>query len=147
LSRIKKTLNWNCVGLEIDKSLSKHAKSIVGIKILNTNFLKMPCKKKFDIITFNKVIEHAKNPIAFIKCSKKHLKKGGFVYIEVPDAESASRDKCGYEREEFTIDHPHIFSLASLSIAVTKSNMKLISLKRIIEPSGKYTLRAFAAIK
>jgi len=147
LSRIKKTLNWNCVGLEIDKSLSKHAKSIVGIKILNTDFLKMPCKKKFDIITFNKVIEHTKNPIAFIKCSKKHLKKGGFVYIEVPDAESAARDKCGYEREEFTIDHPHVFSSASLSVAVTKSNMKLISLKRIIEPSGKYTLRAFATIK
>ena len=147
LNRIKKTLNWNCVGLEIDKALSEHARSVVGIKILNTDFLKMRSKKKFDIITFNKVIEHVKNPIAFIKRAKKNLKKKGFVYIEVPDAESAAKDKCGYEREEFTIDHPNVFSFMSLSIAIVKSNMKLISLQRVIEPSGKYTLRAFATLK
>lgn len=147
LNKVKKTLNWNCVGLEIDKALSEHARSIVGIKIINTNFFEMRGGQKFDIITFNKVIEHVKNPIAFIKCAKKKLKKKGFIYIEVPDAESAAQDKSSYEREEFTIDHPHVFSLLSLSIAIMKSNLKLISLERIVEPSGKYTLRAFATLK
>lgn len=145
LNRVKKKLGWNCTALEIDKLLSMHSKLTLGIKTLNTDFLKMSTKKKFDIITFNKVIEHVKNPIAFIIRANELLKIKGFVYIEVPDAESAAQDKCGYQREEFTIDHPHVFSSASLSIAITKSNMKLISLQRIIEPSGKYTLRAFAA--
>ena len=144
LNRIKKKLGWDCTALEIDKSLSKHARLNVGIKTLNMNFLKMQDNKKYNIISFNKVIEHVENPILFIKSAKKKLKKNGFVYVEVPDAEGAAQDKNSYQREEFTIDHPHVFSSTSLCIAIIKSNMKLLKLERVIEPSGKYTLRAFA---
>lgn len=145
LNGIKKKFNWDCTALEIDKLLCSHAERIVGIKTLNINFLKMKNKKKFYIITLNKVIEHVRNPIAFVTSASKKLKKNGFIYIEVPDAENAATDKYGYEREEFTIDHPHVFSPTSLSIVISKSNLKLIHLERLVEPSGKYTLRAFAA--
>ena len=46
---------------------------------------KFKFKKKFDLISFNKVLEHLKNPIMLLKSSKRFLNKNGIVYIEVPD--------------------------------------------------------------
>ena len=40
--------------------------------------------KKFDLISFNKVLEHVKNPIMLLKSSKRFLNENGIVYIEVP---------------------------------------------------------------
>ena len=73
--------------------------------------------------------------------SLTHLNYDGFVYLEVPDGESAAIEE--KEREEFFIDHSHIFSLTSLSLLAKRANFSVQMLKRIHEPSGKYTLLAF----
>ena len=72
------------------------------------------------------------------------LKKNGYIYIEVPDADSASQTKNGKHREEFYVDHLHIFSLKSLTNCLTKSKFNLLEINKIFEPSGKYTIYAFA---
>ena len=72
---------------------------------------------------------------------QNHLHCDGFVYIEVPDGESAVVE--GPKREEFFIDRPHIFSLTSLSLLSTQADFSVKTIERICEPSGKYTLRAF----
>ena len=69
------------------------------------------------------------------------LSKKSIVYIEVPDGSEAS--KFGKEREEFTIDHIHVFSLKSLSLMAKKAQFKVLKIKKIKEPSTKYTLFAF----
>ena len=53
----------------------------------------MKIKKKFDIITLNKVIEHVKNPKALIAKSIKNLKNNGVIYIEVPDEKAKTGGK------------------------------------------------------
>ena len=65
----------------------------------------------------------------------------GFVYIEVPDGEISS--KFGKNREEFFIDHYHIFSIASVAIMANKSGYNIQNILRLNEPSGKFTIRAF----
>jgi 2-polyprenyl-3-methyl-5-hydroxy-6-metoxy-1,4-benzoquinol methylase len=89
------------------------------------------------------VLEHIPDPISFLRKYLKNLKKGGFVYIEVPNVE-AKFDKQGYNREEFFIEHHHVFSYISLITMMNKLDLKVLKLKKIVEPSTKYTLFCFA---
>ena len=88
----------------------------------------MKIKKKFDIITLNKVIEHVKNPKALIAKSMKNLKNNGVIYIEVPDEKAKTGGK---KREEFFIDHLHVFSRKSLKMMAKKLNLKIEIIKSI----------------
>lgn len=130
--------------------------SLIEKDNININFLKNYLKfkniyknqielknKKFDFITMNKVLEHIPNPSSFLKKYLKNLRTNGYVYIEVPDQE-ASNDKDGYNREEFCIEHHHVFSKISLILMLSKLNLKILSIEQIQEPSSKYTLFCFA---
>ena len=103
-------------------------------------FIQVKFKKKFDLISFNKVLEHVKNPIMLLKSSKRFLNENGIVYIEVPDIKAK---KNGKSSQEFCVDHLHIFSNRSLRNLANKSGMKVLKIKSIHEPSGKYTLFGF----
>jgi len=80
----------------------------------------------------------------FLKKINKMLKPNGYVYIEVPDGESASKAKNAKNREEFYVDHLHIFSLKSLEKCIKYANFRLLKIDKISEPSGKLTIYAFA---
>ena len=99
---------------------------------------------KYDSISFNKVLEHVKAPAAMLSRAAEFLKPGGFVYVEVPDGECAASDTEGFGREEFFIEHHHVFSAASAALLISRAGFNLISIERLREPSGKYTLRLFA---
>lgn len=133
---------FNCTALDPDPNACRHIRQNLKIKTLCGDFLKKKIKIKFDIITMNKVIEHIKNPALMLKKAKKNLKKNGLIYIEVPDATKAS--KKGKNREEFFIDHLHVFSKKSLMLLLKKTNYRKIYINRIVEPSGKFTIYAFA---
>ena len=49
----------------------------------------------------------------------------------------------GAGREEFFIDHHHMFSSDSLRIAAAKAGFDVLTLERLREPSTKFTVRAF----
>ena len=138
-----KTAGWNCTALDPDPRAVLHAKHMVGVAAVCGDFLKTTLPMQFDVITFNKVLEHVKDPIAVLAHAQRCLKPDGFVYIEVPDGEAASA--AGQHREEFFIDHWHIFSPASLALLINRAGFRLQALERLQEPSGKYTLRSFAA--
>ena len=80
------------------------------------------------------------NPISLLKISSKFLKKDGKIYIEVPDS---NVKKLGKLRDEFCIDHLHLFSIQSVSNMASRSGFSVDFVKRIIDPSGKYTIFAF----
>ena len=101
--------------------------------------------RKYNVITLNKVLEHVINPIAMLRKAKKYLRNKGFIYVEVPDAENASKE--GKNREEFYIDHFHVFSKLSLTLMCKNAGLQTISVNRINEPSGKFTLFAFISFK
>jgi cyclopropane fatty-acyl-phospholipid synthase-like methyltransferase len=138
-----KKIGWNCLALDPDKRATKHINKNLGIKTLNKDFLKINRieNNNFDVITLNKVLEHVEKPIVMLSKVNKFLSKKGFVYIEVPDGSEAS--KLGKEREEFTIDHIHVFSLNSLSLMAKKAGFNVLKIEKIKEPSTKYTLFAF----
>ncbi len=48
-------------------------------------------KEKFDTISINNILEHVNDPIALLTNCKKHLAYGGRIIVQVPNAESITR--------------------------------------------------------
>ncbi len=141
LHRLKAETGWECTALDPDPRAVSHARERVGIQAVCGDFMQMKDLGRFDVITFNKVLEHVADPVAMLAKSRDHLHPDGFVYVELPDGEAASVEGSG--REEFFIDHYHIFSLQSTRVLAERAGYAVRHLERLREPSSKYTLRAF----
>ena len=136
-----KEAGWECTAIDPDERSVLHAQEVVGVKALCGSFPDVEGLGVYDVITFNRVLEHVEDPIALLRKSKQFLNPNGFVYVELPDGETAAID--GKEREEFTVDHIHIFSEESFKVLIEKAGFVLQGIERLKEPSSKYTLRAF----
>ncbi|MBV9521516.1 MAG: class I SAM-dependent methyltransferase [Alphaproteobacteria bacterium] len=138
-----KEAGWNCTALDPDARAAAHAREVIGIAAIAGTFASVAIEHlgPFDLVSFNKVLEHVEDPVAMLAASRRLLSQRGFVYLEVPDAEAASA--CGPGREEFFIEHHHVFSAASTDLLAARAGFATIALERLREPSGKFTLRAF----
>lgn len=136
-----KEAGWSCTALDPDPRSVRHAAEVVGVNAVQADFNTADDLGRFDLVTFNKVLEHIDDPVAMLARARAFQAYGGIVYVEVPDGEGAATD--GPEREEFFVEHVHVFSAASLALLCARAGFSLEALKRIREPSTKYTLAAF----
>ena len=143
LGKVMQKTDWQCTALETDPRFAKHTCENLGIETVTSDYLKLQWNRQFDIITLNKVLEHVEEPLKMLQKCFLDLAPGGFLYIELPDGESAACDKEEFEREEFFIEHYHIFSMASMELLSRRAGLQSKELERIREPSSKYTLRSF----
>lgn len=132
---------WNCTALDPDLRAVSHARQNVGIPAIEGDFMEVDDIGTYDLITFNKVLEHMKDPGTMLMKSRQHLRESGVVYVEVPDGEMAAKE--GPEREEFFIEHHHVFSMTSICLLATSAGFSVRLSGRVHEPSSKYTLFAF----
>jgi SAM-dependent methyltransferase len=144
LHRMKQA-GWEGVALDPDKQACKHIRDVVGIKTICTDFMEAGEIGKFDVVTFNKVLEHVKDPAAMLVKAQEYVKPGGLIYVEVPDGELAVEEGMG--REEFFLGHWHIFSVDSLKLLFKQAGLEVVSIDRLREPSGKFTVWAFGALR
>ena len=136
-----KEYGWKCSAVDPDARSVKHAAETVGVIAIQGDFLKTEELTSYDVVSLNKTLEHVKDPLPMLIKARKVLNRDGFCYIELPDGNAAARD--GQGREEFFIDHHHIFSPASLAILAEKAGFDIRLLESVREPSTKYTLRGF----
>ena len=140
-----KEYGWKCSAVDPDARAVKHAAETVNVIAIQGDFLKTEELAFYDVVSLNKTLEHVKDPLPMLIKARKVLNRDGFCYIELPDGNAAARD--GQGREEFFIDHHHIFSPASLAILAEKAGFDIKLLESVREPSTKYTLRGFLAPK
>jgi SAM-dependent methyltransferase len=132
---------WDCTALDPDQRAVDHAVMRVGVKGVCADFMNAGDLGQFDVVAFNKVLEHVEDPVAMLAKAGNYCKPDGFIYVELPDGEAASEH--GPEREEFFIEHHHIFSKKSLELLAQKTNFRSVCMERLQEPSTKYTLCVF----
>lgn len=137
-------LGYRCTAIDPDARNVLHISDNIGIRAIHGDYLKLELDDIFDVVTFNKVLEHVPEPSDLLEMSKYNLKNNGLLYVEVPDAEQAM--KYGTDREEFFIDHFHIFSMESASRLLTDAGFTVQDQTRLHEPSGKFTLRLVASL-
>jgi SAM-dependent methyltransferase len=135
---------WRATALDPDPRAAEHARTVAGVEAICGDYLAAGGLGRYDLVTFNKVLEHVENPVAMLVRSRDHVREGGLVYVEVPDGEAAA--EAGSGREEFFIEHVHVFSAASLALAAERAGLCVRRLERLVEPSGKFTLYAFLAV-
>ncbi len=132
---------WQGTALDPDPRAVEHARRVVGVEAIEAEYLEASLARRFHLVCFIKVLEHVTDPLAMLARSPQHLLSGGLVYLELPDGEAAAREGAG--REEFFIEHHHVFSPASAALLARRAGLELLALERLLEPSGKYTLRLF----
>jgi hypothetical protein len=143
LHRLKRETGWRCTALDPDARAAEHARTVAGVEVICGDFMSTEVEAHYNMVTFNKVLEHVLEPVAMLRRAVAHLEADGIVYLELPDGEAAVHDGPG--REEFFIDHHHVFSPASMRILAERTGFRVLEEERLREPSGKYTLRAFLA--
>lgn len=141
---VMKGVGWYCTALDPDPRACAHISERVQVPTLIGDFLAVGMESlgRYDVVTLNKVIEHVEDPCAMLRRAAAATHPGGFVYVEVPDGDAASIE--GQFREEFFVEHHHVFSPASLSTTIERAGLQVALLERLKEPSGKFTLVCFA---
>jgi SAM-dependent methyltransferase len=140
-----KQQGFNVTSIEPDPIAIEHILRVVGVVAIRGNFMNIQNIGLYDVVTFNKVLEHVSDPVGMLIKSKKNLNSDGIIYIEVPDGEVA--DVQGSGREEFFIEHLHVFSFGSCHMMANAAGLSVLKLERLTEPSGKHTIRAIFSLK
>ena len=139
LHRMKQA-GWDGTALDPDPRNCRHAEETVGVNAVCGDFMRVDGPGLHDAVSFNKVLEHVVDPVAMLARALRFVRPEGFVYLELPDADAWEE---GPSREEFFIDHFHVFSLPSIALLGERSGFRVIQVERLREPSTKFTLRAF----
>lgn len=132
---------WACTAIDPDPRAVQHLRIRVGVAAICGDFMKLKGLGRFDVVTLNKVLEHVQDPVAMLGRAHAVLAPGGFVYMEVPDGEAAAN--AGSAREEFFIEHLHVFSFTSTVMLARRAGFTPVCVERLREPSTKFTLCAF----
>lgn len=103
----------------------------------------VPGEKKFNIVTFNKVLEHIRHPLEVLTRARQCLASNAFIYIELPFSDLIIESGTQNARAEFFVEHFTVFNERSLSYLVVKSGYEVVRMRTLVEPSGKHTIYAF----
>lgn len=141
----KEAMTFKGVALEPDPSACRHLRSLSKFEVKEVAFSGQPEFSNYDLCTLNKVIEHIEYPVAFMRDIKNVLSKDmGLLYVEVPDMMTifhrpASDNILGSL-------HFHLYDFRSLTYLLTVSDLVPLQMLRLLEPSGKKTMAAFATL-
>lgn len=137
-----KDAGFAVTNLDPDARTVAFSRERIGVEAVQADFMTAEGLGRFDLVTLNKVLEHVPDPIAMLRRCHDVLAGGGTVYVELPDGEAARHDPDGFAREEFFIEHLHVFSFSSFSLLADRAGFVVRRMERLREPSGKYTLWA-----
>lgn len=131
--------------IDPDPRAVRHALEVVGVQGASVGSLQaMPTPAPFDLVTLNKVLEHVRDPLGDLKSVTAYLAPRGMIYIELPDGEAAAAAEGFVDRSEFFVEHFTAYGPASLRWLVEQAGLTVQDMARIHEPSGKYTIFAYA---
>ena len=129
--------------LDTDPLMAKHLKSLNQFKVVEDLFPYKNMRNNFDFIALNKVLEHIEKPHSLLNTISDHLNKDrGLFYLEVPCITNVwLKPK---DDNSLGSIHFNLYSLYGLNKLLKEADLMVLENKRIIEPSGKVTICAFA---
>lgn len=122
-----KNLGWQVWGIEIDGNACKLAKEL-DLDVSSGDLEKAGFSESFfDVVRFNQVLEHTPDPKKTINEAKRILKKGGKIYISVPNA----RSFVSFLFKEMWLgtDHVQGFSSSSMRYLCRNLGLKIKSMR------------------
>ncbi len=147
LSEVNKpNKTWSALAVEPDPNAAQHLRSLDQFEVFEGVFKGQLNLGDFDLVTLNKIIEHVENPIHLLKDITSVLNSNsGLAYIEVPDKLTIG-NRVDTDNILGAL-HYHLYDPLSLSMLLSNSGLHPIQINRIVEPSGKITIYAFACLE
>lgn len=129
--------------VETDPIAAAHLRSLNKFKVYE-GYLENLTEENVDLITVNKVLEHIKDPIMFLRLCRKKLHRSGLIYVEVPDI--SGLDSLPDNDNILGALHYNLYSTNGLKSVLSLSGFTVTESRKLIEPSGKITCFAFARV-
>jgi 2-polyprenyl-3-methyl-5-hydroxy-6-metoxy-1,4-benzoquinol methylase len=83
--------------------------------------------EKYDVITILHVLEHIERPLEFLELALRASKKGGYIYIEVPDTTQAFAENIA---DFFSIQHLNHFTPGSLRNLASQAGVEIVKIEQ-----------------
>ncbi len=122
---------WNLNGVEINHHLTQTIRiNYPKIKIFSKTLETFYPKSKYDIITLWHVFEHLPDPLVVIKKCKRLLNDGGWLIIEIPQANSLTRKLFGpYWNLLLIPQHLFFWTASSLTLILKTGGFDVIQIR------------------
>jgi ubiquinone/menaquinone biosynthesis C-methylase UbiE len=116
---------WDIWGYEISNRYKSFLEKYVKPEnlILGPRDLLETLNREFDVISMFDVLEHVSDPISVLKKATRLLKRGGYIYIQVPEIYDGSLDW-------LIVDHLSHFSLDTIQMLASFCGLKV---RRVID--------------
>ena len=118
---------WETTGVELDDGASSYGRQKLGLKILSgaleNQFAQLT--PPYDAVATFHVIEHLRDPIAFLVRCRQLLREGGILILKTPNVESWIARRTGaYWQWLCPPAHLHLFSPGTLGLALAKTGFR-----------------------
>jgi SAM-dependent methyltransferase len=124
---LKKNKSWTPYGVEPTPEFANLTKRKLGCSVYTGNYHKDIFDTKFDLITCNHVLEHAIDPTEFLSDIFSDLNRGGYLYMEVPDARDFK--DLPPEHDRFLAQHLWYFSENVLEKMFRDAGFKVVTIE------------------
>ena len=115
-------------GIDVSADAVKQANAILGEPLARACFLEDAGFKpsSFDIIVLADVIEHVRDPKAFMALARGLLKSGGIVFIAAPSLDSFTARLMGRHWMEFKLEHLYYFDRRTMEKLLVETGFEQI---------------------
>ncbi|WP_150288036.1 methyltransferase domain-containing protein [Rhabdaerophilum calidifontis] len=136
----------SAVAIEPDPTAAAHLRGLGGFAVEQGLFSGEDRHRDANLVTLNKVLEHVAQPVELLRAVARVLDPArGLAYVEVPDV--ATIGNRPPDDNILGALHVHLYSPTGLALALTRAGLEPLEIGRVVEPSGKITVFAFAALR
>ena len=129
----------NVLGTDPSPSCIRAARELHGIPVLAANIFTIPdTKDEYDFLVLTGVMEHIRDLDRAVGQFRRLLRKGGRVYLEVPDA-SRYEARLDAPFQEFSIEHINFFSQTSLANLMRVQGFRRLGTGHVMRPLHEVT--------
>ena len=115
-------------GIEISEHAVASANARLGAATVQCGVIESAALEpaEFDVVAFSDVIEHVRDPHAFMRRVHYCLRPGGIVFIVTPDTDSWSHRLMRNHWMEYKLEHLYYFNRRSISFLLAKQNFSQV---------------------
>jgi len=130
--------HWQAYGVEPTRSYAELAGRRLKIPVKSQFYMPQIFGLSFDLITAIKVIEHARDPIAFLKGLRQDLEDDGIVYIEVPNMKEIFSLPPDHDQLQYT--HLYFYSDRILEHFCRMAKFQIVWMEQTVNREGDWDL-------